>query len=139
VSSEIERLGVADFVQYRGFVSEAEKLSLYRRAWVAATPSLIEGWGLTVMEANACGTPAVSFDAPGLNESIVNGLNGLLASDDRQFVNHLCDILKDASLRRRLEAGAVQRADEFNWDDTARQSLDILEEAVAGSAVSRPV
>ena len=134
VEQEIERLGVGDFVQYRGFVSEEEKLRLYSQAWVMATPSLIEGWGLTVMEANACGTPAVAFNAPGLNESIVNDRNGLLASDDRQFVKHLIDILKKTSLRQRLEAGAVKRADEFNWDDVARQSLEVLEEAVA----SRP-
>ena len=86
------------------------------------------------MEANACGTPAVAFDAPGLNESIVHDRNGLLASDDRQFVKHLIDILKEAALRKRLEAGAVERAGDFNWDDTARQSLEVLEEAVA----SRP-
>ena len=80
------------------------------------------------------GTPAVAFNAPGLNESIVNDRNGLLASDDCQFVKHLIDILKKTSLRQRLEAGAVKRADEFNWDDVARQSLEVLEEAVA----SRP-
>src|SRR5665811_2351046 len=94
--------GVNDCVSFLGFVSEEEKADLYRQSWVLATASMVEGWGLTVIEANACGTPAVSFNVPGLNESIVQGNTGRLADDDTEFVEALVDILSDDSLRGSL-------------------------------------
>jgi glycosyltransferase involved in cell wall biosynthesis len=128
--NEIAALDAGDYVKYRGWIEEGEKLELYRRAWVMATPSLVEGWGLTVIEANACGTTAVAFDAPGLRESIVDGVSGLLASDDAQFTECLARVLTDGELRHRLEAGAVLRAREFSWDKAAAQAQEVLEEAI---------
>jgi glycosyltransferase involved in cell wall biosynthesis len=92
------------------------------------------GWGLTVIEANACGTPAVAFNVPGLNESIVHGQTGMLARDDEEFIEHLVAVLTDAPLRQRLAASAVEWSNRFSWDVTASHTLDILEEAVERNA-----
>lgn len=132
-------LGVTDCVDFRGYVSPEEKAELYRRSWVLATPSMIEGWGLTVMEANACGLPAVSFDVPGLNESILDGKTGRLACDDDEFAGALTDILCDGSLRAGMAREALEWASNFTWDVTAASSLRVLAEALAKGPTSRTV
>ncbi|HEY5531227.1 MAG TPA: glycosyltransferase family 4 protein, partial [Candidatus Anoxymicrobiaceae bacterium] len=132
--AEVKLLSANDYVYFLWEVSDAEKTELYRRSWVMATASMIEGWGLTVIEANACGTPAVAFNVPGLNASIVHGQTGLLARDDDEFVEHLVTILTDASLRKRLAVNAVEWSNNFSWDVTAGQTLDTLEEAVERNA-----
>jgi glycosyltransferase involved in cell wall biosynthesis len=113
-------------IRFLGFVSEQEKVDLLRRSWVMATPSMNEGWGMTVLEANSCGTPAVAFRVPGLNESIKSGESGLLADSDDQFIEHLCGILSDSNLRDALAQGAVAWAAGFDWDTSARLMLAAL-------------
>jgi glycosyltransferase involved in cell wall biosynthesis len=123
--------GVEDCVRFLGFVSEEEKADLYRQCWVLATASMVEGWGLTVIEANACGTPAVSFNVPGLNESIVNDRTGRLAETDGEFVSALVEVLQDESVRSTLSDGAREWSLGFSWDTAAARSLDVLAEALA--------
>jgi len=127
------RHGVEDCVSFLGFVSEEEKADLYRQAWVLATASMVEGWGLTVIEANACGTSAVSFNVPGLNESIVDGKTGRLAACDGDFVSALVEILQVESLRATLSDGARDWSLRFSWDTTASRTIEVLEQAVEHS------
>src|SRR5690606_23022506 len=75
LSAEL-RLGTA--ARFLGFVDEATKLALLRRAVANVFPSPKEGWGITVMEAAACGTPSLASDSPGLRDSVRDGLTGLL-------------------------------------------------------------
>ena len=131
--AEVKELGAEEYIHFMWEVSDEEKVDLYREAWVTATASLVEGWGLTVIEANACGTPAVAFNVPGLNESIVHGRTGMLAGDDEEFARHLADILTDEDLRGGLAARAVEWSNGFSWDVTADKTLVILEEAVRNS------
>lgn len=126
----VVRLDASDYVKFAGFVTDEEKSRYYQQAWVLATASMVEGWGLTVIEANACGTPAVSFNVPGLNESIVQGNTGRLADDDTEFVEALVDILSDDSLRGSLSTGATEWASNFSWDNAAAESLEVLKKAL---------
>jgi glycosyltransferase involved in cell wall biosynthesis len=125
------RMGLEDSVSFLGFVSEEEKSVLYRRSWVLATASMVEGWGLTVVEANAAGTPAVAFDVPGLNESIVDGRTGRLVGSDEEFADALVELLGDENLRRSLSDEARAWASRFSWDATSEMSLRVLSEALA--------
>ena len=61
-----EKLGIEKSVEFVGRVSEKEKINLYQKAWVFVNPSFIEGWGITTIEANACGTPVVASNVSGL-------------------------------------------------------------------------
>lgn len=124
---EVKKLGAAEYVHLLGHVSEEEKVRLLQGAWVMATPSMNEGWGMTVIEANACGTPAVAYRVSGLDESISEGKSGLLADNDEEFVQHLVSVLGDRELRQVLSRGAVDWASAFDWDETARQMLHALE------------
>src|ERR1035437_8819850 len=65
-------------VRFLGFISEEEKLALLRRAWAVALASPKEGWGLTNVEAEACATPVVASNSPGIRESVRDGETGFL-------------------------------------------------------------
>ena len=66
-----------------GRVPEQAKADLLSSAWLTVAPSLAEGWGLTVLEANTLGTPAVAYDVPGLRDSVRDGRTGWLVPAGR--------------------------------------------------------
>ncbi len=123
-------LGLSRRVTLWGFVSEQEKARLLQQAWVFVYPSMNEGWGLSVLEANACGTPAVVFDVPGLRDAVLNEQTGLVVRDgDVAGLSHMIGlILRDASLRDRLRQNAIAWSQRFDWDTSARSILALLEE-----------
>lgn len=110
-----------------GPVSTQEKKSLLSKSWLFVNPSIGEGWSIAVIEANLHGTPAVSFDVPGLAESIQQGKTGLLAKDADDLVTNICNVLTDKHLRDRLSINASHWAREFSWDRSAKESLQVLE------------
>lgn len=122
-------LGLGTSVSFHGRVDEAAKASLLGRATVFASPSMQEGWGLSVLEANSLGCPAVAYDVPGLRASIVDGETGLLARDDASFLAALTRIVTDASLRARMSTAARTWAARFRWDAAATETLDVLDVA----------
>lgn len=113
-------------IKLMGPVNNDEKRILLSRSSLFVNPSIGEGWGISIIEANLHGTPAVSFDVPGLTESIQLGKTGLLAKDEEDFVEKICEILQNNSLRQKLSANAILWANSFNWDRSARESLDII-------------
>ena len=125
--------GAGEAVEFLGFVSEERKLELYREAWAVVFPSPKEGWGITNMEAAACGTPAVASDSPGLRESVRAGETGLLVrhGDHRALAEALRTLAEDAALRERLGRGARSFAESLPWSRAAGETIDHLEEAVA--------
>ena len=121
-----ETLGISAHVRFEGFVSEDRKAELYSRAWVFAMASEMEGWGLTIIESNACGTPTVAVSVPGVREAIVDGESGILVSDPRDLPQALGRVLSDSSLREELATGALKRAAQFTWQRTAESILETL-------------
>lgn len=129
-------LGLEGAVEILGHVDDAEKVRILQRSWLFVTPSSMEGWGIAAIEANACGTPALAYDVPGLREAIVSGLNGLVVPDGSDLVQPMLDILQDEQLRGTLEKGALTRAHQFSWTAAAEQFLDIIMRHVAGDSFS---
>ncbi len=118
-----------------------EVVDLLRRAWVVVSASIKEGWGLTMIEGNACGTPAVATRVPGLVDSVRDGETGLLVpyGDLDALAAALIRVLGDGELRQRLGAGALGFAREFTWDRTADAARALAAEVLTGSApVGRP-
>lgn len=120
--------GLADAVRFHGFLPFAAKVRHLREAWALVQPSPKEGWGLTVIEAGACGTAVVAADSPGLRDSVRRGETGLLVpyGDDAALADALVRVLGDAALRERLAAAGVRWAAGFRWDECARRSFDAL-------------
>lgn len=121
-------------VQFTGFAPDDEKVAWLRRATVVVQPSRKEGWGLTVLEANACGTPVVATDVPGLRDSVRHGTSGLLvAPNPTALAASLVAVLGDDALRARLARGAVAWAERFRWEHVADAFADVVR-AVAARA-----
>jgi glycosyltransferase involved in cell wall biosynthesis len=124
---EIATRGLADRVTLHGHVSEQRKVELYQRAWLNITTSAAEGWGLSVTEAAACGTPSAALRIGGLAEAIEDGRTGVLADDPHELGERVRQVLADPSLRDAMAANAYRSAREFSWDATARHTLELLE------------
>lgn len=127
-------LGIAGHVEFTGFVSTSEKVDYMRRSHVIVNPSPKEGWGLTNIEANACGTVAVASDTDGLRDSVRDGETGLLFpyGDYVACADRIVRILTDTAEQDRLTGNALTWAAGFTWDRTARLTMDIADEMVAG-------
>lgn len=112
-----------------GRVSHDDLVGLYRRASLVASASLAEGWGMTLTEAAACGTPAVATDVVGHRGAIVNGSTGLLLPSAADLGPTIASLLGDPDRLARFSRNAVARARELSWDRTAADNLEILRDA----------
>jgi len=119
-----DELGLAELVEMPGFVSEEVKRLYFRRAWIHLLTSPKEGWGITNLEAAACGTPTVASDSPGLRDSVVDGVTGFLVphGDVEALAARIKLLLEDHELRMRLGVQARTFACEFSWDRAAERT-----------------
>lgn len=122
-------LGISDAVTFTGFVSEEQKVKLLNQMHVAVNTSAKEGWGLTVIEANACGTPTVSSNVEGLRDAVVEGESGLLYEyGNREILaEKILLLLRDEHLRQRLATGALLRSKQFDWSVAADKTMEVIE------------
>jgi glycosyltransferase involved in cell wall biosynthesis len=129
------RLRLVDRVEFAGFVSEERKRELFQRAWVHALTSPKEGWGISIMEAAACGTATVASDSPGLRDSVRDGSTGFLVphGDVEALADRLRTVLQDPALRDRLGVQARSYAEQFSWEHTADRTESHLERVLAHS------
>jgi glycosyltransferase involved in cell wall biosynthesis len=123
------RLGVHRAVSLPGHVSDHAKRDLLSRAWLTVAPSVAEGWGLTVLEANAMGTPALAYDVPGLRDSVRHKVTGWLIPAGQALAGPLISALgelADPGTRCRMAGQARQWARRFSWDATAERIARVL-------------
>lgn len=132
LEDQVRCLHLEDAVFFEGFVDEDRKRQLLQNAWVTVTLSEMEGWGIGAIEGNACGAPAIAYDVPGLREAIVHNGSGLIVPEGGDVASAILSVLRDGALRARLERGALERAQEFSWDRTAREMLFELMRAIMG-------
>jgi glycosyltransferase involved in cell wall biosynthesis len=128
LKSIAQDLGIATRVVFAGKVSGEEKLRLYRESSVFLNSSMKEGYGLTSIEANACGTPVVASDVPGLCDSVRDGETGFLFpfGDHEALANRIGQILSNPELAARLQAQAVTWAHRNSWDAVAQETEKVL-------------
>ncbi len=116
-------------------MSDEERDELVGDARVCVCTSVKEGWGITIIEANALGTPVVATDAPGLRDAVRDGETGVLVADGepRAFTERLAaattDLLSDVSRATRLSAGARAWAQRFDWESAAAKMARAVEDA----------
>jgi len=124
---ELEKMAF-ERVKFFSGLSNEERRKLIRRAWVLVNPSVREGWGLNVIEANALGTPCVAYDVAGLRDSIKNGETGLLVENGnvRSLAEVIIRILEDESLRETLSRNALEYSKNFDWNKTANEFMRII-------------
>lgn len=123
-----EQLGTLDRIIFVGKVSEADKIDLLQKAWVMVNPSFMEGWGITTIEANACGTPVIAADVPGLRDSVKDFETGYLVShgDTNGFAKRIISVIEDFKLRNKLSEKSIQWAQNFTWDKSVIKLSSIV-------------
>jgi glycosyltransferase involved in cell wall biosynthesis len=128
------RLGISGSVDFPGFVPESEKLRLLRGTWVHVLTSPKEGWGISVVEAAACGTGTVASNSPGLRDSVVDGQTGFLVphGDVQALSERIGQILNDPQLRERLGRAARLFAERHTWERAATDMEAFLLEVARG-------
>ena len=126
IEEVVRRVGGADWVHLPGRISDDELRDLYRRAWMAVSTSTREGWGMTLTEAAACGTPTVATDIAGHADAVAAGRSGLLRTTDADLVDAITSVATDATVRADLQAGALARAAELTWEATAVANFEVL-------------
>jgi glycosyltransferase involved in cell wall biosynthesis len=122
----IAELGAQDWISLPGRVDASALLDLYRRAWLVASASRHEGWGMTITEAAACGTPAVATRIAGHSDAIVDGVTGILTDDDKSFAAAIERVLRDTAFAALLAKNALEYSSQFTWAATARGTLEVL-------------
>jgi glycosyltransferase involved in cell wall biosynthesis len=131
-----ERLNLGGAVAFHGFVSEDEKIRLLRAAWANLFPSPKEGWGITVVEAGACGTPSLASDSPGLRDSVRHGETGFLVphGDAEALAARMLELAAAPDLVERMGRAARAFAEAHTWERAAEATEQHLMEIIAGSA-----
>jgi glycosyltransferase involved in cell wall biosynthesis len=117
-------LDLAGSVRFLGRVSEREKLALLRRSWALTFASPKEGWGITNLEAAACGTPVVASNSPGIRESVIDGKTGYLVphGDVDALAEALGRFAGEPGRVRTMGAAGRRFAETFTWDRAATET-----------------
>ncbi|MDG2333038.1 MAG: glycosyltransferase family 4 protein [Myxococcota bacterium] len=131
LESLAQELGISDRTRFTGFVEDSERDRLLSEARVCVCPSEKEGWGLTVMESCAVGTPVVATNADGLRDSVRDGETGYLVEegDVDGFAARIGQLLEDDALAGRMASQAIAWAKHFDWDRAADDMAGAIEEA----------
>lgn len=117
-------------IVYLGRVSEEEKVKLYQGSWVVLSTSYIEGWGMTIVEANASGTPAIGYNRGSLPEIIKDGINGFIVDykDYDKAAQKLEYILEDEGVMKELSKKSYESSLQYDWNISAKKYYKVLME-----------
>ena|SRR2546425_2608871 len=132
LSQITDSLGVSRNVEFLGRISPQTKFDLLSKSRVAVFPSIRDGYGISVIEANSVGTPVVGWNVPGPQDSIVDGITGLLSPfpDEKVFATNLTTLLTDDTTWERLSKNAWKSASELSWDKAASEFRRVIDSSL---------
>lgn len=124
----VQQMGLENAVEFHGEVDERTRNELFQKAWVYAIASMKEGFGISVIEAQAFGLPVVAYAVPGIIDSVKHMDSGLLVKDGdvQALAKAITIICNDEALRETLSRGAVKNAEKYNWNKSAENFLSLL-------------
>lgn len=133
LDTTIKELGLVEKVRTFGFVPVEKKFDLLARAHVMINPSVLEGWGLVNIEANAMGTPVVAYNSLGLRDSVKNGTSGVICERNTptEMAKNVFELLNNPEKYTRLQKGAISWSGKFKWADAKKKSLRLIESLFA--------
>lgn len=133
---ELERMvveyGLIKNVKFWGYITDEQKIELLSNSYCVINPSIKEGWGITNIEANACGTPVISSNVPGLKDSVAVDKSGFLYEYGNipELVNKVSIIVENKELRDRINLSSIEWAKNFDWDNSALMMLDLCKKII---------
>jgi glycosyltransferase involved in cell wall biosynthesis len=129
----VQSLGLESNVVFTGQIREQDKAPLYSAATLFAFPSLYEGFGMTPLEAMACGTPVVTSNRSALPE-VVGDAGVLVDPYDTDAISEaLAEVLENTGLREELSRRGLERARRFTWPQVAEQTVRVYKEILCAS------
>lgn len=128
----VDNLGLGNSVTFYGRVSEGKKVKMLSQHWALIQPSEVEGWGISVIEANAAGTPVVASQVNGLKDSVIEGTTGFLAEKQniRSFASAMHLLIDNKLLRTQLAENALTWSKNFNWDISAKNFYTLINKSL---------
>lgn len=123
IYAKVQELGLDGHVHFPGFVADEDLPALYSAAEFYAYPSLYEGFGLTVVEALACGTPVLTADNSCLPEVGGPGALYVQAEDVHSIAQGILRLAQEETLRQQLRRAGLAHAAQFTWERSGRQLL----------------
>ncbi|MBU0527962.1 glycosyltransferase family 4 protein [Candidatus Micrarchaeota archaeon] len=124
-------LKINDSVKFFGYVDTKKKPELLSRAHIMLFPAVREGWGLVVLEANACGTPVIGYNTYGLRDSIIDGVNGFLVDNVKSMSAKAIELLSDTNKINSLCESSLEHSKKFNWEKTTDEFRSLFERVIA--------
>ncbi len=127
-------LGLGDSTEILPFVRGKSKVELLKRSWIHVLPSMREGWGISILEAAACGTPTVGYDVSGVRDAVRHGETGLLVpyGNISSFTQAIQTLLGNDELRRSMSEESKRWASTFTWESTAVKAMRAMTTALNG-------
>jgi glycosyltransferase involved in cell wall biosynthesis len=127
---ELTRMA-CDGVRFLGSVGDVDRRELMKKSWVLVNPSVREGFGLNVVEADALGVPCVAYDVAGLRDAVIDGKTGLLVQPGNveALAEAIIRVLTDESLRIKLSEEALAYSRSFSWDKVANTFIKVIRAA----------
>lgn len=137
LKAQSRKLRITDSVKFLGKVKDSEKVKLLAQSWVFVHPSMIEGWSITVIEANASQTPVIASNVPGLKDSVIHQKTGLLVPvrNVPALVNSMNLLISNPSYRIRLSKEAYKWSLNFSWDKSAISLMKVIKFTLKQQAV----
>jgi len=131
LKEQAQALGVLDNIEFRGYVSDTELMELYQNASVFVFPSLIEGFGLPVLEAMAHSIPVVASNRTSVPEIVGDAGIILDPKDEIVWANTIIELLEDKNLRHEMAVKGKERASKFTWRRSAEIALNCFHEVLS--------
>lgn len=127
-----KKYGLNGAVNFTGFVSEERKQQLLAESWVSLQPSSFEGWGITVIEANAAGTPVIASNINGLIDSVKDTKTGILVpvKDVEIWAKAMDGMIRYEEFRSELSQNALKWSNNFSWDKSSKEFLKNIFKAI---------
>lgn len=126
--SELESLCKEKDIHLLGFITDNEKRELLQKAWVFASPSTREGFGITYIEANACGTPVVGYEIEGLKTVPKDAGIMVKSNDINSLTNALREIIINDDLRNKMYENALNNSEKYTKTNFIKESVNIISE-----------
>lgn len=132
LQSITQKLNLTNWITFTGYLSESEKIQYYQKATLLVENSLKEGWGMIVIEANACGTPVIAARSAGLKDAVLDHKTGFLYDYGNidELVEKIDWLLSDLEQNQKMAEVAIQWAKNFSWQSAAEKMMSIIEQSI---------
>jgi glycosyltransferase involved in cell wall biosynthesis len=122
-------LNVQNHVEFKGRISSDELSDVVASSWLNVHTSVTEGWGFSILEASAAGTPTVAYDVPGVRDAVEDGRNGIKVKDGNMeaLAEAAFSIMSDPE---RWWSSSIEVARKYSWDATAELWESLIRKVV---------